>query len=202
MMVRRTAAGGSLPDRRTARVRRRLRRQLPPHRADAGRHLDLLRRGPGPRVAAQHRHGWKPAFAGQHPPVVWRLAWPLGGQYARDRRDELQSENRFSGLAREPASGRALDAHRAGPRSNTRSRSKIRRCGRGHGPSSRSSPGRATRRTEFITSRAASKETMAFRGCMRGARVEELAFAEGRGPDPATKDNATDFVGVEADPLQ
>src|SRR5467141_769708 len=35
-----------------------------------------------------------------------------------------------------------------------------------------------------------------------GARMEDLAFAEGRGPDPATKDNATDFVGVEENPLQ
>jgi hypothetical protein len=39
-------------------------------------------------------------------------------------------------------------------------------------------------------------------GLMRGARAEELAFTEGRGPHPATKDNATDFVGVEDDPLQ
>jgi hypothetical protein len=39
-------------------------------------------------------------------------------------------------------------------------------------------------------------------GLMRGARAEELAFAEGRGPHPATRDNATDFVGVEEDPLQ
>jgi len=39
-------------------------------------------------------------------------------------------------------------------------------------------------------------------GLMRGAHAEELAFAEGRGPHPATKDNATDFVGVEDDPLQ
>jgi hypothetical protein len=39
-------------------------------------------------------------------------------------------------------------------------------------------------------------------GLIRGARAEELAFAEGRGPHPATKDNATDFVGVEDDPLQ
>jgi hypothetical protein len=37
---------------------------------------------------------------------------------------------------------------------------------------------------------------------MLGARVEELAHAEGRGPHPATKDNATDFVGVEEDPFQ
>jgi hypothetical protein len=39
-------------------------------------------------------------------------------------------------------------------------------------------------------------------GLMRGARAEELAYVEGRGPHPATKDNATDFVGVEEDPLQ
>jgi hypothetical protein len=39
-------------------------------------------------------------------------------------------------------------------------------------------------------------------GLMRGARAEELAYAQGRGPHPATKDNATDFVGVEEDPLQ
>jgi hypothetical protein len=39
-------------------------------------------------------------------------------------------------------------------------------------------------------------------GLIRGARAEELAFAEGRGPHPATKDGATDFVGVEDDPLQ
>jgi hypothetical protein len=39
-------------------------------------------------------------------------------------------------------------------------------------------------------------------GLMRGARSEDVAFAEGRGPHPATKDNATDFVGVEDDPLQ
>jgi hypothetical protein len=39
-------------------------------------------------------------------------------------------------------------------------------------------------------------------GLLRGSRMEELAYAEGRGPHPATKDNATDFVGVEDDPLQ
>jgi len=39
-------------------------------------------------------------------------------------------------------------------------------------------------------------------GLLRGARMEEQAYAEGRGPHPATKDNATDFVGVEDDPLQ
>ena len=37
---------------------------------------------------------------------------------------------------------------------------------------------------------------------MLAARIADRAFVEGKGPDPATKDNATDFVGVEDDPLQ
>ena len=41
-----------------------------------------------------------------------------------------------------------------------------------------------------------------FAGLMNAARVEDLAFAQGKGPNPATKDNATDFVGVEQDPFQ
>lgn len=39
-------------------------------------------------------------------------------------------------------------------------------------------------------------------GLMRGQRTQEKAFAEGKGPDPVTRDIATDFVGVEDDPLQ
>jgi len=39
-------------------------------------------------------------------------------------------------------------------------------------------------------------------GLMRGQRTQENAFADGKGPDPATRDIATDFVGVEDDPLQ
>jgi hypothetical protein len=39
-------------------------------------------------------------------------------------------------------------------------------------------------------------------GLLRGARMEDRAFAQGRGPDPATKDTATAFVGFpEEDPL-
>jgi hypothetical protein len=49
---------------------------------------------------------------GSHPPMAWRFSRPLGGRYAGDRRDELQSESRFRGLTREPAFRRALDAHR------------------------------------------------------------------------------------------
>lgn len=39
-------------------------------------------------------------------------------------------------------------------------------------------------------------------GLMRGQRMAEAAFGHGQGSDPATSDNATDFVGVEDDPLQ
>ena len=42
----------------------------------------------------------------------------------------------------------------------------------------------------------------AFPSLMRAARLDEAAFAQGRGPHPATKDTATDFVGVEDNPLQ
>src|SRR6267378_14312 len=48
--------------------------------AAAGRHRDVLRRGPGARLAAQHRDEREPAFARQHPPMVRRLARPLGRQ--------------------------------------------------------------------------------------------------------------------------
>jgi len=43
---------------------------------------------------------------------------------------------------------------------------------------------------------------MAFPGLMHGLRTQEADFAHGKGPHPATKDIATDFVGVEEDPLQ
>src|SRR5580704_4019906 len=99
-------------DRRPARVWNSLRRKFPPNRTDAWRHLDVLRRRPRPRLATQHCYERKLAPAGQYPPVVWRFARPLGRQYAGDRCDEFQSENGFSGLAGEIASGRTLDADR------------------------------------------------------------------------------------------
>jgi hypothetical protein len=45
-------------------------------------------------------------------------------------------------------------------------------------------------------------QVMVAQQALLAARMEDRAFAEGRGPGPATKDNATDFVGVEDDPLQ
>jgi hypothetical protein len=41
-------------------------------------------------------------------------------------------------------------------------------------------------------------------GLLHGRRVEDLAFAQGRGPDPATTDNTANFAStvVLEDPLQ
>jgi hypothetical protein len=40
----------------------------------------------------------------------------------------------------------------------------------------------------------------AFAAMLLNARLAEKAYAEGRGPHPATRDNASDFVGVEENP--
>jgi hypothetical protein len=60
-------------------------------------------------------------------------------------RENLHLIERWSGPVRTP--------------STTKSPSKTRPCGRDRGPPSRSSPGRASGQIEYITSRAASKET-------------------------------------------
>jgi hypothetical protein len=39
-------------------------------------------------------------------------------------------------------------------------------------------------------------------GLLRGARMADTAFVEGRGPHPATRDSATGISGAEDDPLQ
>ena len=41
----------------------------------------------------------------------------------------------------------------------------------------------------------------AFAALLLNARLAEKDYTAGRGPHPATKDNATDFVGVEDNPL-
>src|ERR1700674_1587865 len=73
-MIRRMAPGGSLPARRTAGIRRHD-RQLPPDRANAGGISIFYDVGQG--------QGWQRNIvmnaADQHPPMVRRLARPLGG---------------------------------------------------------------------------------------------------------------------------
>ena len=39
-------------------------------------------------------------------------------------------------------------------------------------------------------------------GLLRGRRVEERVFAEGRGPDPRTNDSVGAVLSVQQDPLQ
>ena len=39
-------------------------------------------------------------------------------------------------------------------------------------------------------------------GLLHGRRIEELAFAVGRGPDPTTRDNTHGSFVLEADPLR
>lgn len=41
-----------------------------------------------------------------------------------------------------------------------------------------------------------------FPSLLLAARLAEQMYAEGKGPHPATNDNATDFVGVEDNPLR
>jgi hypothetical protein len=41
-----------------------------------------------------------------------------------------------------------------------------------------------------------------FPALLRSARLAEQMYAEGKGPHPATNDNATDFVGVEVNPFR
>lgn len=41
-----------------------------------------------------------------------------------------------------------------------------------------------------------------FPSLMKSSRLAEQLYSEGKGPHPATADNATDFVGVEENPLQ
>jgi hypothetical protein len=72
--------GRPLSDPRIARVRWR-NWQLSPHRADPGWHHDLLRRGSGAGMAAQHCDERQTPSPGEHPPMVRRLPRALGGQH-------------------------------------------------------------------------------------------------------------------------
>ena len=192
-------AGGPLPDRRAARVRRRAASAASCRRRAASAIFYDVGQG----------QGWQrnivmngsPHLPAEHPPVVRQLARPLGGQYARRRRDEFQPEDRLSGLARESASGRALDAHRSRTRSNTQVTIED--------PTVWTQPW--TVKQEFT--KQSDKENRIYYEprCIEGnigfptiIRMRRAGrprvCSKAKGPDPATKDNASGFA--EEDPLQ
>ena len=132
----RVRRSGSVP---AGRALRELR-----HSADPGR-LQQLR---ADRAVARLRHdrqrdgarrahhpARRPAASRPaHPRLERRFARTLGGRHARDRHDELLAEERFHGLAREPAPHRTPHARRSRTSSTTNSPSTIPRCGRRRGP--------------------------------------------------------------------
>ena len=100
--------------------------------------LDLLRHGPGTRVAPRHPGRRQPAPARRRPPVVGRLARPLGRQHAGRRRHEFQPARPTSGDRARTCIWSSAGRASARTRSSTSSRSRIRRRGRSRGRSSRS----------------------------------------------------------------
>jgi hypothetical protein len=125
------------------------------------------------------------ASAGRHSPVVRRLARPFEGRCAGHRRHQFQSQDRCSGRAPESASRRALAAHRSqhdeyavtvdDPTVWTRPWT----------------PARVHQQSEeqnriYYEPRCV-EGNYGHPALMLGARVEELAYAEGRGPHPAPR---------------
>jgi len=112
----------------------------------------------------------------------------LGGQYARHRRDEFQSKDRFPGVARKPAPGRALDAD--GPTT-------LEYQVTAEDPTVWTRPW--TAKQEFTKQSEAENRiyyeprciegNYGLPGLLHGRRLEEVAFAQGRGVDPRTRDS-------------
>ena len=165
----------------------------------------LLRPGPGPGVPAQHRDERQPAPAVEHPPVVGRLARPLGRQHAGHRRHQFLREARLPGLARKPAPRRTLDAD-----STPTTLDYVVTI---EDPTMWTKPW--TVKQEFTAQHNEANRiyyeprchegNFGLPGMLMGARSEETAFAEGRGVDPATKCTAACTFGPSeetADPLQ
>ena len=107
----------------------------------------------------------------------------------------------FSGVARQLAPGRALGADRAGfariRRHDRRSTVWARRW-----TVTQVFTRQSDQENRIYTEPRCNEGNYALPGILRGARMEELAYAEGRGPHPATRDSATAISGAEEDPLQ
>jgi hypothetical protein len=82
-----------------------------------------------------------------------------------------------------------------------KSRLKIQPYGRGRGRRGKSSPSRTTRKTEFITSLAASKEIMAFPGCYMNDAWKSARLRSKEVPIRQPETSVRDAVIIERDPL-
>ena len=111
-------------------------------------------------------------------------------------------KDRFSGLAREPAPGRALDADRARTRSPTRSTIENPTVWTRPWTVKREFTKQSDQENRIYYEPRCIEGNYGLPGLMRGARMEEIAFAQGRGPNPATKDTTIGVSGIEDDPLE
>ena len=112
-------AGRALHGRHPSRLRRR-RGVLPSDYPVGPFGLDLLRHRSGSGLAARDSDHRSAAPAAAGPSMVGRLARPVGGRHARRRCHQLFGQDRFPGLAREPASGRTVHPPRCQHASSTK----------------------------------------------------------------------------------
>jgi hypothetical protein len=157
--------------------------------------------GQGWQRNTQHCHDREPPPAGRHPPVVRRLARPLGGQYAR-RRHNFSPKTDFRGsrenlhlIERWTRTGPTTLGYEAtieDPTVWTRPWTVKQEFTR-----------QSDQANRIYFEPRCIEGNMGLPGMLHGRRIEERAFAEGRGPDPATRDNvaAGGFV-LDEDPLQ
>ena len=151
--------------------------------------------------------GWQriiPLDAGPHLPrrsASGSATRAATGKATRSSSTSRTSHRRAtSGRAREPASRRALDAHR-------RENARVHRDDRGSDDVDETVDRQAGMTRQDEQANRIYYEPRCHEGnyglpaLLSGTRAEEAAFAEGNGPDPATKDSATDFGtegGVDA----
>lgn len=200
-MARRTTAWPIDASAEAAGFRDRLWRQLPTHRSEQGRDIDLLR-----HRAGQGFQRIIPIDGRPHLPSHVRRRW--GDSRGRWEGDTLVVDvTNFS-----PKS--EFNGARQGRHMVERWRRKddktLEYTVTVEDPTWWTAPWTATedftkqsdRENRIYYEPRCHEGNHSFPAWLRGSRVSEVAHTQGRGPNPATKDTATDFVGVEDNPPQ
>ena len=193
--------GGPLPAQRAAGVRKLFRREFSPHRADAGRHLDVLRHNQG--------QGWQRNIVmngSPHLPAAIR-------QWYGDLRGHWEGNTLVIDVT-----NFSPKTDFQGSRENLHLVERWRRTGPKtldyevtiEDPTVWARPW--TVKQEFAKESEEENRiyyeprciegNLGLPGLLHGRRVEERAYAEGRGPDPRTVDNVGGVLSVATDPLQ